>query len=143
MLNIESSYDPATSFLSIYLEKTVIGKDTCMAMFIVALLTMTKMWKQLKCPLIDERIMKPWYIYTMEYFPIIKNEWNNTICSSIDRLKDDHTKWSKPQRERQIWYDVTYMWNQKKRYNGLTYKNRNIPIDLENKPMAMKGEEVN
>ena len=45
-----------------------------MAMFIVALLTMTKMWKQLKRPLIDERIMKPWYIYTMEYFPIIKNE---------------------------------------------------------------------
>ena len=31
----------------------------------------------------------------------------------------------------------------KKRYNGLTYKNRNIPTDLENKPMAMKGEEVN
>ena len=63
-----------------------------MAMFIIVLLTIAKMWKQLKCPLIDERIMKSWYIYTMEYFPIIKKEWNNAICSNIDRPKDDHTK---------------------------------------------------
>ena len=30
------------------------------------------------------------------------------------------------------------MWNLKKRYNGFTYKNRNIPTDLKTKPMAMK-----
>ena len=119
-------------------KKTIIWKDIWMAMFILVLLTIAKMWKQLKCPLIDERIMKSWYIYTMEYFPIIKKEWNNTICSNIDRPKDDHTKWNKPQRERQIWYDVTYTWNLKKRYNGFTYKNRNIPTDLETKPMAIK-----
>ena len=82
--------------------------------------------------------MKSWYICTIEYFPIIKKEWNNAICSNIDRPKDDHTKWNRPQRERQIWYDVTYMWNLKKRYNGFTYKKRNIPTDLENKPMVMK-----
>ena len=35
-------------------------------------------------------------------------------------------------------YNVIYMWNLKKRYNGFTYKKRNIPTDLENKPMVMK-----
>ena len=36
--------------------------------------------------------------------------WNHAICSNMDRPRDDHTKWSKSDRERQI-YDITYMWN--------------------------------
>ena len=38
-----------------------------------------------------------------------KEEWNNTICSNIDRTRDYHTKWSKSERERQIPYDINYM----------------------------------
>ena len=30
-------------------------------------------------------------------------------------IRDYHTKWSKPDRERQILYDITYMWNLKKK----------------------------
>ena len=40
-------------------------------MFIAALLTIAKTWKQPKCPSIDEWI-KMWYIYTMEYYSAIK-----------------------------------------------------------------------
>ena len=36
-------------------------------------------------------------------------EWNNAMCSNMDALRDDHTKWSKPDKERQILYDITYM----------------------------------
>ena len=44
-------------------------------MFIEALFTIAKTWKQLKCPSKDEWIKKMWYIYTMEYYSaIIKNE---------------------------------------------------------------------
>ena len=39
-----------------------------------------------------------------------QKEWNNAICSNLDRPRDDHTKWNK--RERQIY--ITYMWNLKK-----------------------------
>ena len=41
-------------------------------MFIAALFTIAKTWKQTKCPSIDERIKKMWYIYTMEYYSAIK-----------------------------------------------------------------------
>ena len=42
-------------------------------MFIAALFTITKTWKQNKCPLTDERI-KTSYIYTMDYYEIRKKE---------------------------------------------------------------------
>ena len=41
-------------------------------MFIVALLTLDKTWRQPKCPSTEEWIKKMWYIYTMEYYSTIK-----------------------------------------------------------------------
>ena len=41
-------------------------------MFIAALFTTAKTWKQAKCPSMDEWIRKRWYIYTMEYYSAIK-----------------------------------------------------------------------
>ena len=41
-------------------------------MFIVILFTITRTWKQPKCPSTDEWIKKMWYIYTMEYYSAIK-----------------------------------------------------------------------
>ena len=43
-----------------------------------------------------------------------KKEWNNVICSYMDGPRDYHIKWSKSDRERQILYDTTYMWDIKK-----------------------------
>ena len=44
-----------------------------------------------------------------------KKEWNNAIYSNMDGPRDYHTKWSKPDRERQMSYDIAYMWNLKKK----------------------------
>ena len=41
-------------------------------MFIAALLTIARTWKQARCPLADESVRKLWYIYTMEYYSAIK-----------------------------------------------------------------------
>ena len=41
-------------------------------MFIAALFTIAKTWKQPKCPLTDEWIKKMWYRYTMEYYSAMK-----------------------------------------------------------------------
>ena len=41
-------------------------------MFIAALFTIARTWKQPKCPSTDERVKKMWHIYTMEYYSAIK-----------------------------------------------------------------------
>ena len=53
-------------------------------MFIAVLFTIAKIWKQSKCPSIDEWIKKMWYIYTMEYYLTIKKNENFAICNNMD-----------------------------------------------------------
>ena len=43
-------------------------------MFIAVLFTIAKIWKQPKCPSVDEWMKQLWYIYTMEYYSAIKKE---------------------------------------------------------------------
>ena len=51
-------------------------------MFIAALFTIARTWKQPRCPLTDEWIKKLWYTYTMEYYSAIKR---NTFVSVLMR----------------------------------------------------------
>ena len=65
-------------------------------------------------------------------------EQNNVICSNMDGTRDSHTKLSKSERERQIPYDITYIWN-------LTYStnepfHRKKIMDMENRLVVAKGE---
>ena len=53
-------------------EGTIIQKESCTKMFIAALFTIARTWKQPKCPSSDEWIKRMWHIYTMEYFSAIK-----------------------------------------------------------------------
>ena len=71
-LKIEVPYDPAIPLLGIYTDKTIIQKDTCTPMFIAALFTIARTWKQPKCPMTNECIKKMQHIYTMEYYSAIK-----------------------------------------------------------------------
>ena len=87
-LKLKLLYDSAIPPLGIYPVKNIIQKDTYTPMFIVALFTIARSWKQLKCPLTDERIKKMWYIYTMEYYSAIKR---NEIGSFVDMWIDLET----------------------------------------------------
>ena len=73
-LFLELPYDPEIPLLGIYLEKmkTLIRKDTCTPMFIAALFTVARTWKQPECPSTEEWIKKMWYIYTKEYYSAMK-----------------------------------------------------------------------
>ena len=51
-----------------------------------------------------------------------KKERNNAICSKTDVIRDYHTKWTKSERERQIPYDITYIWNLKYDTNEPIYE---------------------
>ena len=80
-------------------------------MFIAALLIIAKTWKQSKYPLTEEWTKKMWYVYTVEYYSAIKSEimifvttWMDlkiTILSEVNH------------RERQVPYDLPYIWNLK------------------------------
>ena len=92
-LHIELSFDPAMPLLGIYPEKTTTRKDTCTLMFIAALFSIAKTWKQPKCPSTEERIKKKWYIYTMEYYSAIKRkERNNSNFSNMNGPRNYHAK---------------------------------------------------
>ena len=73
-LKIELPCDPAMALLGIYPQDTgvLFRRDTCTPMFIAALSTIAKVWKEPKCPSMDEWIKKMWHIYTMEHYSAIK-----------------------------------------------------------------------
>ena len=84
-LKIELPYDPAIPLLGIYPEKTIIQKESCTTMFIAALFTIARTWKQPKCPSADEWIKKMWHIYTREYYSAIKrNEIELVVMRWMD-----------------------------------------------------------
>ena len=71
-LEIELPYDLAIPLLGIHTKETRIERDTCTPVFMAALFTIARTWKQPRCPSPDEWIRKLWYTYTMEYYSAIK-----------------------------------------------------------------------
>ena len=79
--------------------KTLIQKNISTPMCIIALFTIAKIWKQPKCPPIDEWIKQLWDIYTMEYYLAIKKNvlpfatvWmdlENIMLSEISQSEKD------------------------------------------------------
>ena len=80
-------------------------------MFIAALFTVDKTWKQPKCPLMDEWIKKMWHKQIYTHTGILfshKKEWNNVIWSHMDGPRDYLTKWNKSDKDK---FHITYAWN--------------------------------
>ena len=55
-LGIEPPYDPAIPLLGMYPEGTKTEKDTCISLFTASLFTISRTWKQPRCPPTDEWI---------------------------------------------------------------------------------------
>ena len=75
-VKIDLPYDPATALLGIYPKDSdaMTRWDTCTLMFIVAMSTISKLWKEPRCPSKDEWIKKMWFMCTMEYYSAIRND---------------------------------------------------------------------
>ena len=69
-LRLKTPYDPAIQLLGIHPKemKSLSWTDSCIPIFIKALLRITETWKQPKCLSTDELIKKMWCIYTKEYY---------------------------------------------------------------------------
>ena len=67
------------------LRKPQFKKTHVTPVFIAALFTVARIWKQPRCPSTDEWIKKLWYIYTMEYYSAIKrNEFESLLVRWIN-----------------------------------------------------------
>ena len=86
-LKIELPCDPAIPLLSIHTKENRTERDTCTPMFIAALFTIARTWKQSRCPSADEWIRKLWYIYTMEYYSAIKKSTFESVLMRWMRLE--------------------------------------------------------
>ena len=65
--------DPAIPLLGIYPAGVpTFNKATCSTMFIAALFIIPRSWKVPRFPSTEEWIQKIWYIYTMEWYSVIK-----------------------------------------------------------------------
>ena len=71
-LGIDNPYDPTSPMLGVHPEVTRLERHSCTPMFIEALFTIARTWKQPRCPLTDEWIKKLGYINTMAYYSAIK-----------------------------------------------------------------------
>ena len=86
-LEIELPYNPAIPLLGIHTEETRTERDTCTPMFIAAMFTIARTWKQPRCPSADEWIRRLWYIYTMEYYSAIKKNAFQSVLTRWMKLE--------------------------------------------------------
>ena len=89
-LKIELPYHPTTAIVGIYPKDTdlVKRKANCTQVFIAAMATVTKLWKEPRCPSTDEWIKKMWFIYTMEYYSAIRKNEYPTFASTWTGLEE-------------------------------------------------------
>ena len=108
-LRIKPPYDPAIPLLGIYPEETKIEKDTCIPLFIAALFTKARTWKQPRCPSTDEWTKKLWYIYTMEYYSAIKrNAFESVLMRWMNLEPIIHSEVS--QKEKEKYHILTHIY---------------------------------
>jgi len=113
-LEIKPPYDPAIPLLGIYPKATRIEKDTCIPLFIAAQFTITRTWKQPRCPSTDEWIKELWYIYTMEYYSAIKrNTFELVLMRWMNLEPIIQSEVSQKEKDK---YRIPHIWNLEKWY---------------------------
>ena len=86
-------------------------------MFIAALFTIVKTWKQPKCPSTDEWIKKMWHIYTVEYCSAIKrNEIELFVVRWMDLESVIQNEVS--QKEENKYRMLTHIYMESEKKNG-------------------------
>ena len=116
-LEIELPYDPAILFLGIHTEETRIERDTCTPVFIAALFTIVRTWKQPRCPSANEWIRKLWYIYTVEYYSVIKkNAFESVLMRWINLEPIIQSEVSQKEKQQYSWLIHVNVWQKPPQY---------------------------
>ena len=96
--------------MGIYPDKALLKTDTCTRMFIAALFTIARTWKQSKCPSTDDWIRKMWYTYPVEYFSAIKK--NQIMPFAVTWMELETLILSEVnQKEEGKYHTISHIWN--------------------------------
>ena len=104
----KTTYDTAIPLLGIYPEETKIERETCISLFIAALFTIARTWKQPRCPSTDEWIKNLWYIYTMEYYSVIKRNAFESVLMRWMNLEHTQSEVSHKEKDKYLILMHTY-----------------------------------
>ena len=140
-LGIKPPHDPAIPLLGIYLEETKTERDTCIPLFIAALFTIARTWRQPRCPLtrwMDEEAV----VYIHNRILLSHRKEGIWVSSNeVDEPGTYYTEWSESEGERYILYSNTYVWNLEKWYWRIYLQGNNGETDIENRLIDMEGGE--
>jgi len=141
-LGIELQYDPVIPLLGIHTEELKPElKETCTPMFITALFTIARMWKQPRCPTADEWIRKLWYIYTMEYSSTIKRNAFESVLMRWMNLEPIIQSEIRKSKTNTV-YKHIYIWNLERWYQWSYMQGSKGDTDVKNRlwDSAREGE---
>ena len=131
-LGIKLTYNPAIPLLGIHSEKIITEKDTCTPMFIAALFTIARTWKQPRCPSTDEWIKKMWWIYTTEYYSDIKK--NKFVSVLVRWMNLEAVTQSEVSQKQKNKYSLSlHIWILEKWCWWIYLEGRSGDIDIKNK----------
>ena len=128
-----------------YIQETwnINQKNICIPMFIAVLFTIANLWKQPKCPSVDEWIEKA--VVPLHNGILLsqkeKKERHLTFCDSTDGPGEYYAKWNRPVRERKtitIWF---HLYVESNKQNKLTNEVETL-INTENQLTALRGQGV-
>ena len=108
-LGIKPPYDPAIPLLGIHPEEKKLEKDTCIRLFTAALCKLATTWMQPRCPMTDEWIKKLWYIYTVEYYSVIKRKEFESVLMRWMNL-EPITQSEVSQKEKDKYHILTHIY---------------------------------
>ena len=112
-LGIKPPYDPEIPLLGLYPEDTKIERDTCILLFIAALFTIARTWKQHRCPSTDEWIKNVVDIHNGVLLSH-KKECISVTSDEMDEPGTYYTEWSESEGE--MLYSNPYIQNLEKWY---------------------------
>ena len=99
-------------------------------MFIIALFTIARTWKQPRCPSKNELTKRLWYIYTMEYYSTIKmNTCDSVLIREMNLEPIIQNEMS--ERGKQILYINAYIWNLERWYSRTYLQGSSGNTDIE------------
>lgn len=117
--------------LGIYrkVSKSGFWKDTCIPMFIITLFIINDLWKQPKCPSLDEKIKEKWYRHTMAYHSDFKIK---ETCQLLHHgwTSRHYAKWNHPDSEWQYCIIFSY---------GITVSKKDTFIEMESRLMITRA----